>query len=67
MAAVADSMLLKPAQSMHQNFKLVLETKPEKTGAPISFYRSSKTGLSVIIAEVEGPLVNGFFTVGKFE
>lgn len=32
---------------------------------PISEYKSKKTGLTVVIAEVEGPVVNGFFCVGK--
>lgn len=31
---------------------------------PITKYKSKTTGLSVIIAEVEGPLVNGYFCVG---
>ncbi|KAL4219134.1 hypothetical protein ACF0H5_021716 [Mactra antiquata] len=30
---------------------------------PITKYRSKKTGLTVVIAEVEGPLVNGYFCV----
>ncbi|BFZ06020.1 hypothetical protein BsWGS_09058 [Bradybaena similaris] len=28
---------------------------------PVSKYRSSKTGLTVFIAEVEGPIINGYF------
>lgn len=33
---------------------------------PVHKYRSEKTGMTVIIGEVEGPLVNGYFTLGKF-
>lgn len=32
---------------------------------PISKYRSKNTGISVFIAQVEGPLVNGYFCLGK--
>lgn len=31
---------------------------------PVSEYRSKNTGLTVVLAEVEGPVVNGFFCVG---
>eukprot|EP00735_Rhodelphis_limneticus_P001237 TRINITY_DN1181_c0_g1::TRINITY_DN1181_c0_g1_i1::g.17267::m.17267 TRINITY_DN1181_c0_g1::TRINITY_DN1181_c0_g1_i1::g.17267 ORF type:complete len:1164 (-),score=310.45,sp/P48053/YPD1_CAEEL/31.93/2e-112,sp/P48053/YPD1_CAEEL/26.11/5e-15,Peptidase_M16_C/PF05193.16/1.7e-15,Peptidase_M16_C/PF05193.16/29,Peptidase_M16_C/PF05193.16/3.4e+03,Peptidase_M16/PF00675.15/7.9e-09 TRINITY_DN1181_c0_g1_i1:232-3723(-) len=31
------------------------------TGVPIKKYRSTETGLSVVLAEVQGPLVNGYF------
>lgn len=34
---------------------------------PVHKYRSEKTGLTVVIAEVEGPLVNGYFTLGKYK
>ena len=29
-------------------------------------YRSLKTGIVVCLAQVEGPLVNGFFCLGKY-
>lgn len=32
---------------------------------PVHKYKSALTGLTVVIGEVEGPLVNGFFTLGK--
>lgn len=32
---------------------------------PVHKYKSELTGLTVVIGEVEGPLVNGFFTLGK--
>ncbi len=34
---------------------------------PVYKYRSEKTGLTVAIAQVEGPLVNGFFCLGQCE
>ena len=32
---------------------------------PVSKYRSKDTGISVFIGQVEGPLVNGYFCLGK--
>lgn len=32
---------------------------------PVHKYKSELTGLTIVIAEVKGPLVNGFFTLGK--
>ena len=32
---------------------------------PVTKYKSQKTGITVIISEVEGPLVNGYFPLGK--
>lgn len=34
-------------------------------GVPVTKYRSKKTGLVVCTAQVEGPLVNGYFCLGK--
>jgi len=31
---------------------------------PVCKYRSRKTGLRVVVAEVQGPLVNGYFCLG---
>ncbi|XP_052757845.1 uncharacterized protein C05D11.1-like [Galleria mellonella] len=42
------------------HFKLITSTKASDV-IPVNKYVSEKTGLTVIIAEVEGPLVNGFF------
>ncbi|XP_030036652.2 uncharacterized protein C05D11.1 [Manduca sexta] len=42
------------------HFKLMSSTKASDV-IPVNKYVSEKTGLTVIIAEVEGPLVNGFF------
>ncbi|KAI5635965.1 peptidase m16 inactive domain-containing protein [Phthorimaea operculella] len=46
------------ASSCH--FKLVSTTKANDV-IPVNKYVSEKTGVTVIIADVEGPLVNGFF------
>jgi hypothetical protein len=32
---------------------------------PVFEYKSKNTGLTVIIAEVDGPVVNGFFCLGN--
>ncbi len=32
---------------------------------PVVKYKSSRTGLTVCIANVDGPLVNGYFVLGK--
>lgn len=32
---------------------------------PVHKYKSELTGLTVVIGEVEGPFVNGFFKLGK--
>lgn len=42
------------------SFKLVLSTKASDV-IPVNKYVSEKTGITVIIADVEGPVVNGFF------
>jgi len=33
---------------------------------PVTKYRSKRTGLRIVIAEVEGPLVNGYFCLGWY-
>lgn len=45
-------------------FKLITSTKFNDI-IPVSKYRSDRTGLSVILADVEGPDVNGYFLLGK--
>ncbi|CAH0749121.1 unnamed protein product [Diatraea saccharalis] len=42
------------------HFKLISTTKASDV-IPVNKYVSDKTGITVIIAETEGPLVNGFF------
>ena len=38
----------------------------EIEGIPAKKYRSLKTGIVVCIAQVKGPIVNGFFCLGAF-
>ena len=33
---------------------------------PVCKYRSRKTGLRIVVAEVPGPLVNGYFCLGIY-
>lgn len=47
------------------HFKLISSTKASDV-VPVNKYVSQKTGITVIIAGVEGPLVNGFFCLGEF-
>ncbi|XP_047987418.1 uncharacterized protein C05D11.1-like [Leguminivora glycinivorella] len=42
------------------HFKLISSTKASDV-IPVNKYKSERTGLTVIIADVEGPVVNGFF------
>ena len=42
----------------------VLYTVTADGNVPVTKYRSKRTGLSVFIAQVEGPLVNGYFCLG---
>ncbi|XP_045458924.1 uncharacterized protein C05D11.1-like [Melitaea cinxia] len=44
------------------HFKLISSTKASDV-IPVNKYVSEKTGLKVIIADVEGPLVKGFFSL----
>ena len=32
---------------------------------PVTKYQSERTGLRVVVADVEGPLVNGYFCLGE--
>jgi hypothetical protein len=48
------------------HFKLKSSTKASDV-IPVNKYVSEKTGLTVIIAETEGPLVNGFFCLGMVD
>lgn len=45
---------------MAGNFKLEATVKANDR-IPVRKYRSEKTGLTVILAEIEGPVVNGYF------
>lgn len=46
------------------NFKKICTTKLNGK-IPVTKYKSTRTGLTVILGEVEGPVVNGFFTLGN--
>lgn len=46
------------------NFEL-LHSLQAYNRIPISEYISKKTGLTVVIAEVDGPVVNGYFCLGR--
>lgn len=48
------------------HFKVIASTKASDI-IPITKYVSGKTGITVIIAEVEGPIVDGYFALGKPE
>ena len=54
--AVINSTLL-------ENYELKCNLKVDGT-VPVLKYRSKKTGIHVIIAQVEGPIVRGYFTLG---
>lgn len=45
-------------------FKLVSEGKANDL-VDVKKYRSSRTGLTVVIADVDGPVVNGYFCLGN--
>lgn len=49
---------------MADNFELLFSVKANNT-IPVFKYKSKKTGLTVCIAQVEGPLVNGYFCLGN--
>lgn len=53
--------LLKMAAPM---FELVYSVTADGN-VPVTKYRSQKTGITVFIAQVEGPLVNGYFCLGE--
>lgn len=59
----AASLPVKMAASC-ENFKLVYNVICNGK-VPVSLYKSVDTDLSVFIAQIDGPLVNGFFCLGK--
>ena len=48
-----------------ENFELLFEGKANNV-IPVYKYKSKNTGLQVVIAQVGGPVVNGFFCLGEF-
>lgn len=57
--APLDSSSIQPVEN---NFELLCTLKCNNL-IPVSKYRSPRTGLTVVIASVEGPVVKGYFTV----
>ncbi|KAK3910629.1 hypothetical protein KUF71_020443 [Frankliniella fusca] len=57
--APLDSSSIQPVEN---NFELLCSLKCNNL-IPVSKYRSPRTGLTVVIASVEGPVVKGYFTV----
>jgi hypothetical protein len=53
-----------PARGRKGSFELVCSLKANDL-VPVHKYKSNVTGLTVVIAEVEGPVVNGYFCLGK--
>ena len=51
-------------ESMAEKFELLYEGKANDV-IPVLKYKSKQTGLQVVIAQVGGPLVNGFFCLGE--
>ena len=50
-------------QMPHAHFKQVQEFKTDYSPTTVRQYESIRTGLRVVVADQEGPKVNGFFTL----
>lgn len=50
--------------TLSSNYEFLCELRASGT-IPVVKYRSRRTGMNVVIARVEGPVVNGYFTLGK--
>lgn len=59
------SQYFMPSQVIN-GFKLVCKTKSLVRDIPVYKFQSLKTGLHVIIANIEGPIVQGSFTIGNY-
>lgn len=46
-------------------FQLVNYSKLENV-IPVYKYKCLRTGINVVFGDIEGPLVQGYFTLGKF-
>jgi hypothetical protein len=53
-----------PAGGRSGSFELICSLKANDL-VPVHKYKSNATGLIVVIAEVEGPVVHGYFCLGK--
>ncbi|XP_050697306.1 uncharacterized protein C05D11.1-like isoform X1 [Eriocheir sinensis] len=49
-------------KSLADNYEYVCELRASGS-VPVAKYRSKRTGLHIVLARIEGPLVNGYFTV----
>lgn len=54
-----------PALRSRGNFELICSLQATNE-VPVHKYRSLKTGLTVVIGEVEGPAVAGYFCLGRY-
>lgn len=51
-------------ENTFENYEKLCQIKLSN-GVPVEKYRSKRTGLHIVLAKVEGPLVSGYFTLGK--
>lgn len=52
--------------AQHQNKSFELKCSLTANNLfPVHQYVSTRTGLTVVVAEVEGPVVDGYFCLGK--
>ena len=49
---------------MNERYELLYEGKADGV-IPVYKYKSKESGLTVAVCQVEGPLVNGYFCLGK--
>lgn len=62
MAAPNTQYLGNFTSSLAEHYDLLCEYQASGT-VPVAKYRSKRTGLHIILARIEGPLVNGYFTL----
>ena len=53
-----------PASKIMDGFEFICSLKCNDT-IPVHKYKSTTTGLTLLIAEVDGPIVGGYFCIGK--
>jgi hypothetical protein len=52
-----------PTAAASKSFERLAQIKTSYQDIPISLYKSRETGLSVLIADVNGPIVHGVLTL----
>jgi len=57
--------ILLTATKMAAPYEILCAVKAD-ANIPVTKYRARKTGIQVVIAEVDGPIVNGYFALGEF-